>query len=151
ASGQPGSETWPADGMALQRGGGGVWTHGAADADLGLVYYGTGNPVPAAGGGVRAGDNLSTASIVALDIKTGRLKWSYQLTHHDVWEMDVSTPLVLYTARVQGRLRKGLAAMRPDGYLFLLDRETGKPLDRIEERPVRQDIRLRTAPTQPFP
>jgi quinohemoprotein ethanol dehydrogenase len=151
ATGAPGSETWPQQGNALQRGGGGVWTHGAADGELGLVFYGTGNPVPAAGGEARAGDNLYTASVVALDIKTGNLRWSYQLTHHDVWEMDVSTPLVLYTARVNGRSRKALAAMRPDGYLFLLDRETGTPLYRVEEHPVKQDIRLRTAATQPFP
>jgi quinohemoprotein ethanol dehydrogenase len=151
SQGEAGSETWPQDGVALQRGGGGVWTHGAADAELGLVYYGTGNPVPAAGGEARTGDNRYTASIIALDVKTGKLRWSFQLTHHDIWEMDVSTPLVLYTAHVNGRSRKALAAMRPDGYLFLLDRETGKPLDRIEERPVKQDIRLRTATTQPFP
>jgi alcohol dehydrogenase (cytochrome c) len=151
SQGDTGSETWPQDGLALQRGGGGVWTHGAADAQLGLVYYGTGNPVPAAGGEARVGDNLYTASVIALDVKNGKLKWSYQLTHHDIWEMDVSTPLVLYTARINGRSRKALAAMRADGYLFLLDRETGQPLGRVEERPVKQDIRLGTAATQPFP
>jgi len=149
--GEAGSETWPKEGNALKQGGGAVWTHGAADAGLGLVFYGTGNAVPQLGGEVRPGDNLYIASVVALDIKTGKLKWYYQLTHHDIWEMDAGTPIVLYTVRVNGRSRKALAAMRTDGYLFLLDRETGKPIYPIEERPVKQDIRLSTAPTQPFP
>ena len=149
--GAPGAETGPQEGDALQRGGGAVWTQGAADAELGLIFYGTGNPVPQAGGETRAGDNLYTSSVVALDIKTGKLRWSFQLTHHDIWEMDAATPIVLYTARIGGRPRKALAAMRTDGYLFLLDRETGRPLYRVDERPVKQDIRLRTAPTQPYP
>lgn len=151
SAGAAGSETWPKDGAALQRGGGAVWTVGAADPDLGLVYYGTGNAVPQAGGEVRSGDNLYTASVVALDIKTGQLRWHYQLAHHDIWEMDAATPIVLFSDRMHGRERKALAAMRTDGYLFILDRESGKPLFPVEERPVKQDIRLRTAPTQPFP
>jgi quinohemoprotein ethanol dehydrogenase len=149
--GDPGSETWPASSDYVTRGGGAVWTEGAADKELGLVYYGTGNPVPPLGGEVRAGDNLYTASVVAIDVKTGKLKWHYQMTHHDIWEMDVATPVVLFTTVVDGRPRKALAAMRTDGYLFILDRATGKPIIPIEERPVKQDIRLRTAPTQPFP
>jgi len=149
--GEPGSETWPDEGQALKRGGGAVWTQGAADAKLGLVYYGTGNAVPVNAGETRPGDNLFTASVIALDIKTGALRWHYQLTHHDLWEMDVGTPIVLYTSVVNGRPRAALAAMRTDGYLFLLDRATGTPLLPIEERPVRQDVRRRTAATQPFP
>jgi PQQ-dependent dehydrogenase (methanol/ethanol family) len=149
--GEAGSETWPRDEGALQRGGGAVWTPGAADAELGIVFYGTGNTVPQAGGEVRPGDNLYTTSVVALDTRTGKLRWYYQLTHHDIWEMDVATPIVLYTAQVNGHPLKALAAMRTDGNLFLLDRETGKPVHPIEERRVKQDIRLRTAATQPFP
>ena len=89
--------------------------------------------------------------MVALDIKTGKLKWHYQLTHHDIYEMDLGTPLVLYNGDTGGKLRKGIGVMRTDGYLFLLDRATGKPLLPIEERPVPQSVRLKTAPTQPFP
>ena len=122
----------------------------AADSDLGLVYYGTGNTVPALGGETRAGDNLYTDSVVALDVQTGKLKWHFQLTHHDIWEMDLSTPLVLFTAK-RGSKRKALAAMRADGFLFVLDRATGTPLNPVEERPVPQEVRQRTAPTQPFP
>jgi PQQ-dependent dehydrogenase (methanol/ethanol family) len=150
-AGAPGSETWPNTGDALQRGGGSVWTQGPADSDLGLVYYGTGNTVPQLGGETRPGDNLYTASVVALNVKSGKLAWHYQLTHHDLWEMDVSTPLILYTAQVNGRARRALAAARTDGYLFLLDRRTGEPISPVEERPVKQDVRLRTAATQPFP
>jgi glucose dehydrogenase/plastocyanin len=151
AAGAPGSETWPGNGEALQRGGGAVWTQGPADPELGLVFYGTGNTVPQLGGETRAGDNLYTASVVALKVKTGQLAWHFQLTHHDLWEMDVSTPLILYTAQINGHSHAALAAARTDGHLFLLDRRTGQPIFPIEERPVRQDARLRTAPTQPFP
>ena len=146
-----GSQTWPPESDTFRTGGGAVWTQGAADPELSLVFYGTGNAVPISAGEVRRGDNLYTASVVALDVKSGKLKWHYQLTHHDLWEMDVSTPLILYAARVDGRPRKALAAMRTDGYLFLLDRQTGKPIQAVEERPVKQDLRLATAETQPFP
>jgi alcohol dehydrogenase (cytochrome c) len=81
-----GSETWPQDRDPSRTGGGAVWTQGAADPELGLIFYGTGNAVPVAGGEVRPGDNLYTASVVALDIRSGKLKWHYQLTHHDLWE-----------------------------------------------------------------
>jgi glucose dehydrogenase len=149
--GQAGANSWPADTDRSRNGGGAVWTTGAADPDLGLVFYGTGNAVPTLGGETRAGDNLYTASVLALEVETGHLRWHYQLVHHDLWDMDVSTPIVLYTTRVNGKLRRGLAAMRTDGYIFRLDRETGVPLAPVEERPVKQDIRLRTALTQPFP
>lgn len=149
--GDAGSNTWPSNIDYVKFGGGGVWSRGAADPKLGLVYYGTGNPAPSMGGEVRPGDNLYTASVVALDAKSGKLKWYYQLSHHDLWENDVSTPVILFDAKFDGRVRKALAVMRTDGYLFLLDRATGRPIVPIEERAVRQDHRLRTSPTQPFP
>ena len=149
--GQPGVETWGKDPLARERGGGAIWTQGAADAELGLVYYGTGNAVPMAGGETRPGDNLYTASIVALDVSTGKLKWYFQLVHHDLWDSDVATPIVLYTAQIDGKPLKALAVARTDGYLFMLDRMTGKPVRPVEERAVKQDATLRTAPTQPFP
>ena len=151
APGEPGSETWPDDIDPSRLGGGGIWQPPAVDPDLGLVYFGVGNAVPQWGGELRAGDNLFNSSVVALDLRTGKLRWYYQLVHHDIWDMDQVTPLVLYTATVDGRPRKALAAMRTDGYLFFLDRETGTPLFPVEERPVKQDLRQKTAPTQPFP
>ena len=79
------------------------------------------------------------------------LRWYYQLTHHDLWENDLGTPVVLYDLEMGGRMRKGVAALRKDGFLFLLDRETGKPLVPIHERPVEQNALDKTSPTQPYP
>ncbi len=146
-----GHDSWPQDSNTWELGGGGVWLVGTVDPDLGMVYFSTGNPVPMFGGEIRAGDNLFTASVVALDIETGERRWHYQVIRHDVWDADIATPLLLYETEVDGRLRKALAAMRADGYLFLFDRETGESLLPIEERPVPQDALQRTAATQPFP
>lgn len=148
--GEQGHETWPADSDIWKYGGGALWTTPSVDADLGLVYLETGNAVPQWGGEIRAGSNLFDNSVVALELKTGKLRWYYQLVHHDIWEHDVSTPLVLYDATVGGRTRKLMAAMRTDGVMFYLDRETGKPVLPVEERPVKQDAFLKTSPTQPF-
>jgi alcohol dehydrogenase (cytochrome c) len=149
--GEAGHETWPQDSDVWKRGGGAVWMTPAVDPALGLVYVGTGNPIPELGGEARPGDNLYTASVVALDLATGRLRWVYQTTHHDIYEQDLGTPMVLYDAEIGGKPRKAIAALRTDGYLFLLDRATGKPLLPVEERPVPQDAGQATAPTQPFP
>lgn len=149
--GEPGSETWPANVDYPQMGGGAIWSRGAADPALGLVYFGTGNASPAFGGEVRPGANLYTASVVALDAASGALRWHQQLVHHDLWESDIVAPLVLFDATRGGRTTPALAVMRPDGQLFQFDRATGRPLVPVEERPVRQDARQRTAPTQPYP
>jgi len=148
---EAGYETWDSANDIWKIGGGGVWQTAALDPELGIVYYGTGNPVPPFGGEERAGNNLFTVSVVALDMKTGKLRWHYQLIHHDLWEGDIATPLVLYQADAGGRSQKALAAMRGDGFLFLLNRETGQPIVPIEERPVPQDPRMKTSPTQPYP
>ena len=149
--GEFGHETWPQDNDSWTFGGGGVWLVGTVDPDLGMVYFSTGNPVPMFGGELRAGDNLFTASVLALDVETGERRWHYQVVRHDVWDADIATPLLLYDTTADGAPVRGLAAMRADGYLFLLDRENGEPLLPIEERPVPQDAHQRTAPTQPFP
>jgi len=148
--GDQGHETWPADSDIWKYGGGALWTTPSVDAELGLVYLETGNAVPQWGGELRPGNNLFDNSVVALDLKTGKVRWYYQLVHHDIWEHDVSTPLVLYDATLGGRPRKLMAAMRTDGVMFYLDRETGKPVLPVEERPVKQNAFLRTSPTQPF-
>ena len=149
--GAPGSNTWPGDVDYTKFGGGAVWSRGAADPKLDLVYYGTGNPAPSLGGEVRPGDNLYTASVVALDGRTGKVRWYFQLSHHDLWENDVATPIILFDATFGGRKRHALAVLRTDGYLFVFDRATGEPLVPVAEKAVRQDHRLRTTPTQPFP
>jgi alcohol dehydrogenase (cytochrome c) len=166
--GERGSETWPNNDM-WRAGGGAVWSPPAVDPELGLVYFGTGNangnpdgllgqhptkhpgPHPSHAGDLRPGAALFTASVVALDLKTGAYRWHFQLTHHDIYDMDVVTPVVLYETTVNGRPRKGIAVLRTDGYLFLLDRVDGSALLPIEERPVPQDPYQLTFPTQPFP
>jgi alcohol dehydrogenase (cytochrome c) len=149
--GEPGHETWPKNNDSWKTGGGAIWLMGATDIDLGLIYFVTGNGVPQHGGEVRAGDNLYLCSVIALEMKTGKLRWHYQAIRHDIWEADLSIPPVLYDTQVGGRPRKGVAVMRGDGYLFLLDRESGKPLMPIEDRPVPQDASVSTAALQPFP
>jgi glucose dehydrogenase len=127
--GEPGHETWPQDSDIWKYGGGAIWTSPSVDADLGLVYLETGNAVPQWGGEHRPGNNLFNNSVVALDLKTGKMRWHFQSVHHDIWEHDLSTPLVLYDATIGGRPRKVLVAMRTDGIAFFLDRATG-PADR---------------------
>jgi glucose dehydrogenase/plastocyanin len=149
--GEPGSETWPKDNNAWLHGGGAIWLDGVYDPKLGVQFYATGNAVPQYGGEHRPGDNLYTDCVVALDNKTGKVRWYYQLVHHDIWEADIAEAPVLFDAKVKGKDRKAIAAMRTDGYLFMLDRATGKPLGQVEERPVPQDAYQRTAKTQPYP
>jgi quinohemoprotein ethanol dehydrogenase len=149
--GDPGSETWPKNNNSWEHGGGAVWLVGTFDPQLDLLFYATGNAVPQYAGDDRPGDNLFTDCLVALDPKTGKLRWHYQIVHHDIWEGDIAEAPVLFDAQVNGQSRKAIAAMRTDGYLFMLDRVTGKPLGRIEERKVPQDATQKTAATQPYP
>ena len=151
--GEFGHDTWPQDSNTWELGGGGVWLVGTVDPELGMVYFSTGNPVPMFGGEIRAGDNLFTASVLALDMETGERRWHYQVVRHDVWDADIATPLLLYEHDPGNGspARPAVAAMRADGHLFLFDRETGEPLLPIEERDVPQDAYQRTAATQPYP
>ncbi len=148
--GEAGHETWPADSDSWKNGGAGVWVNPSVDPELGLAYFGTSNAAPQYGGEVRAGDNLFTATAIAVDIKTGKERWHFQALHHDIWEGDLGAPMVLYDPVIGGKKRKAVAILRTDGELFVLDRATGKPLIPVEERPVAQNPRLKTAPTQPY-
>lgn len=149
--GEPGHETWPSFNDTWKSGGGGVWTNPAVDPELATVYVTTGNPASPYAGDGRPGDNLYTSSVLAVDAKSGKLKWYYQLVHHDVFEGDAGTPVILYETHLPTGVRKGLAVLRADGYLFQLDAESGKPLLPVKERPVPQLKSQRTSPTQPFP
>jgi alcohol dehydrogenase (cytochrome c) len=149
--GKPGNDTWQQDNDVWKHGGGGMWMTPVADPKLNLVYVGTGNPIPQWAGETRGGDNLYTDSALALDITTGKLKWHFQAIHHDIWEGDLGTPLVLFDAKDGAKTIPAIAVMRTDGVLFELDRATGKPVFPVEEREVPQNPRLKTAPTQPFP
>ncbi|MCC7042793.1 MAG: PQQ-binding-like beta-propeller repeat protein [Acidobacteria bacterium] len=147
--GEFGHDTWEGD--SWMRGGGPLWTHGAIDAELGMLYVPVGNPYPVTNGSTRGGNNLFTASILALDLKTGVYKWHFQEVHHDVWDYDNPTPPVLADVQYQGRLRKVLIHGGKTGFTYILDRTDGTPLIGIEERPVPQDPRNKTSPTQPYP
>ena len=149
--GEFGHDTWPADSKVWQWGGGAVWSTPAIDPELGLLYFSTGNPGPSLGGAARKGDNLFTDSIVALDVKTGKYKWHFQEVHHDIWDYDAPNPLVLFEATYGGVKRKGLAHAGKTGFVYILDRVTGQPLVGIDEKPVMQEVRQHTSPTQPFP
>ena len=149
--GEFGHDTWPADSKAWQWGGAPVWSTPAVDPELGLIYFSTGNPGPSLGGAGRAGDNLFTASIVALDVATGKYRWHFQEVHHDIWDYDAPNPIILFEAQYDGKLRKALAEPGKTGWVYILDRTNGKPLLGINEVPVMQEPRQATAATQPVP
>jgi len=149
--GEPGHDSWPQDNDVWKYGGAPVWQTPAIDPELGMIYFSTGNPGSALSGAMRAGDNLFTDSIVALDVATGKYRWHFQEVHHDLWDYDAANPVVLFDVRVKGRMRKGLAQASKTGWVYLLDRLTGKPLVGIDERRVPQEPRQATSATQPYP
>ena len=149
--GEVGHDSWPKDNNAWKHGGAPVWQTPAVDPELGLMYFSTGNASPDLDGSRRAGDNLFAASIVAVDAKTGKYKWHYQQVHHDIWDYDSPSPIVLFDTEIDGEDRKGLASPSKTGWVYLLDRETGEPLHPIEEKAVPQLASQATAKTQPIP
>jgi alcohol dehydrogenase (cytochrome c) len=149
--GERGHETWPQDNEIWRHGGGTVWQTPAVDPELELVYFSTGNPGPDFNGAIRAGDNLFTSSIVAVDAKTGAYRWHYQQVHHDIWDYDSANPVVLFDLAIAGVPRKGIAQASKTGWVYILDRTSGEPLVGIDEQPVPQEPRQLTAPTQPHP
>jgi alcohol dehydrogenase (cytochrome c) len=118
---------------AWQRGGGGVWQAPAIDLERRLVVFTTGNPSPDLDGSVRPGDNLYTNSIVALDFRTGKLRWFYQQIPHDVWDLDVASPAVLVeTADSAGQPVAAVAQAGKTGWVDMMYRENGQPLRRSQ-------------------
>jgi len=149
--GEFGSDTWPSGTDHAMRGGAPIWNTPAVDPELGLVYFATGNCAPNHDGSMREGDNLFRASIMAVKAKTGEYVWHFQQVHHDIWNYDASSPVVLFDTVINGQPRKGLAEAGRTGWLYILDRTNGQPLIGIEERPVPQELRQKTAKTQPYP
>jgi quinohemoprotein ethanol dehydrogenase len=149
--GEVGHDTWPADSDVWKYGGASVWQTPAVDPDLGLVYFSTSNPGPVLNGALRPGDNLFSVSIVAVDAHTGEYRWHFQQVHHDIWDYDSPNPIILFDAEYDGTMRKGLAQAAKTGWVYLLDRINGEPLIGIDEKPVMQEPRQATSPTQPFP
>ena len=126
AAGEAGSETWNGKGMAHP--GGATWFTGSYDPELKLLYWQVGNPGPDHNGDQREGDNLYSDSVVALDVQTGKLKWHYQFTPHDVWDWDAQEPLVLADTVWQGQPRKLMLQANRNGFFYVLDRTNGKLL-----------------------
>src|SRR5215470_6984207 len=149
--GEPGHETWPKDNDSWKYGGASIWQTPAIDPELGLIYFSTGNAGPDYNGAVRAGDNLYTASIVAIELASGKYRWHFQQVHHDIWDYDASNPVILMDVHTGGRMRKAIAEVGKTGWAYILDRQTGKPLIGVDERRVPQEPRQATAATQPFP
>ena len=150
--GEAGAETWPDAALAT---GSGVhnWSELTVDEARGIVYIPTGTARYDFYGGNRPGANLYANSVVALDAKTGKLKWHFQAVHHDLWDYDLATSAKLLTVKHDGRDVDVIAQASKHGFLFVLERDTGRPLWPIEERPVPQsDVPgEQTSPTQPFP
>jgi alcohol dehydrogenase (cytochrome c) len=124
--GEPGGDTWPA-GDACQHGGGSAWLTGSYDPELDTVYWGTGNP-GSWNPTTRKGDNLYTSSVLALDPKSGAIKWHYQFSPNDGFDFDGNNELVLATIPVEGQPRKVILQANRNGFFYVLDRATGKLL-----------------------
>jgi alcohol dehydrogenase (cytochrome c) len=124
ATGEPAAQTWQGKGIAHP--GGTTWMTGTYDPQLDMVYWPVGNPGPDLIGDDRLGDNLYTDSIVALDAKTGALKWYFQTTPHDVWDYDAQEPVALVDTNWQGQPRKLIVQANRNGFFYVLDRTNGK-------------------------
>ena len=125
--GDPGHRTWQGqDAKAWEHGGGSTWTTGSYDPEQNLIFWGTGNAGPDYNGDLREGDNLYTASIVALDGDTGQMRWHYQFTPHDVWDWDSTQVPVLADVTIGGQPRKVVIFANRNGFFYVLDRVSGK-------------------------
>jgi alcohol dehydrogenase (cytochrome c) len=122
--GEFGAESWP--GELYKRGGGTTWMPGTYDPELNMVYWCTSNPAPDFDGGPRPGDDLYTASVLALDPDSGKLKWYFQFTPHDLYDYDATETPVLVDTNYQGQPRKLLIQANRNGFFYVLDRTNGK-------------------------
>src|SRR5437879_5439985 len=122
--GEFGSSSWP--GELYKRGGGTTWMPGTYDPELNTIYWGTSNPAPDFDGGPRPGDDLYTDCVLALDPDTGKLKWYFQFTPHDLYDYDATETPVLVDANYQGQPRKLLVQANRNGYFYVLDRTNGQ-------------------------
>jgi len=153
--GEFGAETWEKGSKIGTTGVGkaDAWAPYTADPDLGLVYIPVGEGLSDEYGGYRPGNNLFANSIVAIDVKTGKRKWHYQMVHHDIWDYDTPMAPNLLDITVGGQPRKVVAATTKQGWVYVLDRATGEPIWPIPETPVLQSEvpDEKTSPTQPVP
>lgn len=152
--GNPAVTRLPPPGQTYTRGTPNVWSAMSYDPKLGLVYLPTGNATPDFWAGERTPfDDKYSSSVVALDAKTGKLRWSFQTTHHDLWDFDLpAQPLLYDIPDGKGGTQPALVQVTKQGEIFMLDRETGKPIAEVQERPVPQGNvpGERYSPTQPY-
>lgn len=150
--GEQGYESWPKDAWKTA-GAANNWAGMSLDEKRGIVYVPTGSAVPDFYGGARVGNDLFADSLLALNASTGKLLWHFQGVHHDLWDRDFPAPTALVTVKQDGHMVDAIAQTTKQGFLFLLDRTTGKPLFPVEERPVpSSDVPGEVAsPTQPIP
>ncbi len=150
--GEFGYSTW-LNGSAEYTGNTAVWTQMSVDEELGLAYLPVELPTGDYYGGNRPGNALFGETLVCVDLKTGKRKWHYQLVHHGMWDMDISSPPILADIVVDGRAIKAVAQPTKQSMLYVFDRVTGEPVWPIEERPVpKGDVPGEWySPTQPFP
>lgn len=151
-----GAKDFPADwlhGSAARTGHANVWAPMSADEARGLFFLPTSSPSPDFFGGERVGDNRYANSVVALEAETGEVRWHFQTVHHDVWDYDLPAQPSLVTLQRYGRPLDAVVQVTKTGLVFVFDRDTGKPVFAVEERPVPQDGALGEvlSPTQPFP
>ncbi|ODT89648.1 PQQ-binding-like beta-propeller repeat protein [Phenylobacterium sp. SCN 70-31] len=133
--GEFGHETW-LNGSEIYTGNAGSWAQMSADPELGLVYFGVELPTGDWYGGARPGAGLFGESLLAVDIRTGERRWHYQMVHHGIWDDDVPCAAILADITVNGRRIKAIAQAQKNAWLYVLDRETGKPVWPIPERKV---------------
>lgn len=150
--GQKFYDTW-APGSTEGRRGVYVWGLMSVDDARGLVYFPVKAPNWDRYGGERLGNNLFSSSIVALDARTGKYRWHFQVTHHDIWDFDPAAAPLLLEVKQRGRTIPAVAITSKSGLIFLLDRRNGKPIYGVEERPVAASEvpGEQASPTQPFP
>jgi quinoprotein glucose dehydrogenase len=150
--GETGHETWQGDQWKNQSGVN-VWTFFTADTERGILYMPFGSANNDYYGVDRQGPNLFANSLVAVDVLTGKLKWWFQVIHHDLWDYDLPVPPMLFDVKRDGKVIPAVGAMSKMGMLFILDGVTGKPIYGVEERPVpKGDLPGEYySPTQPFP
>ena len=143
--------SWPANNDSWKHGGAGIWNTPTVDPKTETLFFATSNAAPDWNGSQRAGDNKWSASMVAMDVNTGKIKWGYQMVHHDLWDYDCPSPTVLMDGEMNGETVEAIGEPCKTGWVYLLDRNTGKPIYPIPEVKVPQDPSQKTSPTQPEP
>jgi quinoprotein glucose dehydrogenase len=149
--GEFGFDTWEGD-SAQYTGNTGMWAMMAVDEELGIAYLPVESPTGDYYGGHRPGNGLFGETLVAVDLKTGKRRWHYQLVHHGIWDFDIPSPPILIDIVVNGKPVKAVAQPTKQAWLYVFDRVTGQPIWPIEERAVEQsNVPMeKTARTQPF-